>query len=88
MRTSRRIIFAFALGAIPVATPGFAFDGAPANQDATIPVVAAQPGAVNPLKNSIPPATPESTITRDYAAEEGSPPASTGCRRHAHWRPG
>jgi uncharacterized protein len=76
MRTSRRIIFAFALGAIPVATPGFAFDGAPANQDATIPVVAAQPGAVNPLKNSIPPATPESTITRDYAAEEGSPPAA------------
>jgi len=76
MRTSRRIILAFVLGAMPVAAPGFAFDGAPANQDATIPVVAAQPGAVNPLRKSVPPATPDSVITKDYAAEEGSPPAA------------
>jgi hypothetical protein len=77
MQISRRIILAFVLGATPVATAGFAFDGAPANQDATIPVVAAQPGAVNPLKKPVvPQATPESSMTSDYAAEEGSPPAA------------
>jgi uncharacterized protein len=78
MRISRRIIVAFVLGAIPVATAGFAFDGAPANQDATIPVVAAQPGTVNPLKKAVPPATPESNLTSSltalqYAAEGGHP---------------
>ena len=75
MRTSRRIIFAFVLGAAPVATAGFAFDGAPANQDATIPVVAAQPGTMNPLKKSVvPPATPDSSLTSlQYAAEGGHP---------------
>ena len=44
MRTFERIIFALILGATPVATAGFAFDGAPVNQDSTIPVVSAQPG--------------------------------------------
>ncbi len=44
MRTSRRIILALMLGATPVAAPGFAFDGAPANQDATLPLVS-QPAA-------------------------------------------
>ncbi|MEH2570156.1 tetratricopeptide repeat protein [Bradyrhizobium sp. AZCC 2289] len=44
MRTSRRIILALMLGATPVAVPGFAFDGAPANQDAALPVVS-QPAA-------------------------------------------
>jgi len=44
MRTSRRIILALMLGATPVAAPGFSFDGAPANQDATIPLVS-QPAA-------------------------------------------
>src|ERR1700743_3104813 len=82
MRTSRRIIVAFVLGATPLATAGFAFDGAPANQDATIPIVAAQPGAANSLKKPVvPQATPESSMTpssmtSDYAAEEGSPPAA------------
>jgi hypothetical protein len=59
-----------------VAVPGFAFDGAPANQDATIPVVATQAGAVNPLKKAVPPATPDSSfISLEYAAEGGSFPA-------------
>ena len=49
MRISRRIILALMLGAAPVAGPGFAFDGAPANQDATLPLVAAQPGAAQAL---------------------------------------
>ena len=44
MRTSERIIFALILGATSVAVPASAFDGAPANQDATIPMVVAQPG--------------------------------------------
>ena len=40
MRTFERTIFAFVLGAIPVAGPGFGFDGAPVNpQDTTLPVV-------------------------------------------------
>ena len=37
MRTSERIIFALILGAMPMATPGFAFDGAPVNRDSNIP---------------------------------------------------
>jgi uncharacterized protein len=74
MWTSRRIIFAFVLGATPVALPGFAFDGAPVNQDAAIPVAAAQPSAVNPLKKVVPPATPDSSLTAlQYAAEGGHP---------------
>ena len=32
------------LGAAPVAGPGFAFDGAPAKEDAALPLVTAQPG--------------------------------------------
>jgi TPR repeat protein len=45
MRTSRRIILALMLGAAPAAGPGFAFDGAPINQqDAALPVVT-QPAA-------------------------------------------
>ena len=55
MRISERIIFALILGATPVATPAFAFDGAPANQDAAIPVVSAQPGAAAALKKAVPP---------------------------------
>jgi TPR repeat protein len=72
MRTSRRIIFAFVLGAAPVA-PGFAFDGAPAaNQDAAIPVAAAQPGAAVALKKALPSAQPETSLTAlQYAAEGG-----------------
>ena len=77
MRTSRRIIFALMLGAAPMASTGFAFDGAPVNQDSAIPVAAAQPGAgaAGALKKAIPPATPADTslTSLQYAAEGGHP---------------
>ena len=62
MRTSRRIILAFALGALPLA-PAFGFDGSPVNspvnQAAPLAVVPAQPNPVaKPLANRpIPPAS-------------------------------
>jgi TPR repeat protein len=69
------------LGAAPVAAPGFAFDGAPVNQDSPLPAVtaqpvaAAQPGAVAALKKAVPPATtPDTSLTSlQYAAEDGHP---------------
>jgi uncharacterized protein len=74
MRISRRIIIAFVLGATPVASLGFAFDGAPANQDATIPVAAAQPGSAAALKKAVPPLAQDSSLTSlQYAAEGGHP---------------
>src|ERR1700754_885803 len=74
MRIFRPIIVALTLGATPVAMPGFAFDGAPANQDAAIPVVAAQPGATAALKNAIPPSVQDTSLTAlQYAAEGGHP---------------
>jgi uncharacterized protein len=76
MRTSERIIFALILGATSVAVPASAFDGAPANQDATIPVAAAQPlaGAAAAIKKAVPTSTPESSLTSlQYAAEGGHP---------------
>src|SRR6185437_6219760 len=76
MRISERIIFALILGATSVAVPASAFDGAPANQDATIPVAAAQPlaGAAAAIKKAVPTATPESSLTSlQYAAEGGHP---------------
>jgi TPR repeat protein len=85
MRTSRRIIFALMLGAAPVAGPGFAFDGAPANQDATLPLVSTQPGAAQALnaqalKKVAAPATavavaPPTLNSLQYAAEGGHPVA-------------
>src|SRR6266478_2103522 len=86
MRTSRRIILALMLGAAPVAGPGFAFDGAPANQDATLPIVSAQPGAAaaqalnaQALKKVAAPATAAvsapSLNSLQYAAEGGHPVA-------------
>ena len=86
MRTSRRIILALMLGAAPAASPGFAFDGAPVNQDATLPVVSAQPGAAaaqalnaQALKKVAAPATPAalppSLNSLQYAAEGGHPVA-------------
>src|SRR5471032_2459601 len=79
MRISERIIFALILGATSVAVPASAFDGAPANQDATIPMVVAQPGgaaAVAGLKKAVPPSTSDSSLTSlQYAAEEGHPVA-------------
>src|ERR1700737_163011 len=76
MRISERIIFALILGAMPVAGPGFAFDGAPAASDAAIPVVSAQPGAAAALKKAIPPSTSDTSLTSlQYAAEGGHPVA-------------
>src|SRR3954454_4738314 len=78
MRISRRTIFAFALGAIPLA-PAFGFDGAPVNPDATIAVVAPQAGTANVIKKAVPPAAvPASTnslTSLQYAAEGGHPVA-------------
>jgi TPR repeat protein len=74
MRISERIIFALILGAMPVATEGFAFDGAPVAADAAIPVVSAQPGVAAALKKAIPP--PATSLTSlQYAAEGGHPVA-------------
>jgi exopolysaccharide production negative regulator len=86
MRTSRRIILALILGAAPVAGSGFAFDGAPANQDATLPVVSTQTSAAaaqalnaQALKKVAAPATamaaPPSLNSLQYAAEGGHPVA-------------
>ncbi len=86
MRTSRRIILALMLGAAPVAGSGFAFDGAPTNQDATLPLVSSQPGvaaaqALNAqaLKKVAAPATAAvsapSLNSLQYAAEGGHPVA-------------
>src|SRR6185312_15489488 len=86
MRTSRRIIFALMLGAMPVAAPGFAFDGAPVKPDATIPM-GNQPSAaaavtaqalkkVPPATTSAPAATAvaaPSLTSLQYQAEGGHP---------------
>ncbi|MGB8398986.1 tetratricopeptide repeat protein [Bradyrhizobium sp.] len=76
MRTSERIILALFLGAIPVASPGFAFDGAPAKQD----IVISQPGAAGTLKKTPAPvpataAAPPSLTSLQYAADGGHPVA-------------
>jgi TPR repeat protein len=75
MRTFERIIFALMLGAAPLAAPAFGFDGAPANQDAAIPVVSAQPGSAAALRKVAPaPASPDSSLSAlQYAAEGGHP---------------
>src|SRR5204863_292036 len=76
MRISRRIILALILGATPMATQGFGFDGAPVSPDTAIPVVSAQPGAAAALKKVIPPSTPGTSLTSlQYAAEGGHPVA-------------
>src|SRR6266851_2354703 len=83
MRTSERIIFALMLGALPVAS-AFAFDGAPVNRDATIPVISGQSGSAAGLKKPLPGAmTPDTSLTvlqpdtsltaLQYAAEGGHP---------------
>jgi uncharacterized protein len=70
MRTFKRTSFALLLGVASLAAPAFAFDGAPVNQDSTIPVVAAQPGAAAALKKAVPPpATSDTALTMDYANE-------------------
>ena len=79
MRTSRRTIVAFVLGASALAAPAFAFDGAPVNQqDATIPVVTAAPNAAGALRKAVPPpaTNPATSLTAlQYAAEGGHPVA-------------
>ncbi|WP_024506990.1 tetratricopeptide repeat protein [Bradyrhizobium sp. ARR65] len=80
MRTSRRIIVALLLGASSVATAAFAFDGAPVNQDATIPVASAQSGsaasALSLKKGAQAAVTQDTSLTAlQYAAEGGHPVA-------------
>jgi len=72
MRIFERAIFALMLGAIPLATEAFAFDGAPVNQDSAGPVAAAQPGGATALKKTVP--GPDRSFTSlQYAAEGGQP---------------
>ena len=74
MRTFERAIFAVILGVTPVATTGFAFDGAPVNQDSAIPVMSAQPGSASTLKKAVPPVAADTSLTAlQYAAEGGHP---------------
>src|SRR4030088_1121924 len=76
MRIFERTIFALILGAAPVATQGFAFDGAPVSPDTAIPIVSAQPGAAAALKKAVPPSTAETSLNSlQYAAEGGHPVA-------------
>jgi len=72
MRIFERVIFALILGAGPLATQGFAFDGAPVNQEAAIPV--ASPAGPANLKKQIAPSGTDSALTSlQYAAEGGHP---------------
>jgi TPR repeat protein len=74
MRTSERIVFALILGAMPLAAPALAFDGAPANQDTALPVVPGQPGAATAIKKAVPPSPGDTSLTSlQYAAEGGHP---------------
>jgi len=77
MRTSRRAIVAFVLGAGALAAPALAFDGAPVNpKDATIPVVTALPGTAATMRGKVAPAAvPQETSLSalQYAAEGGHP---------------
>lgn len=77
MRTSRRTIVAFVLGASALAVPAFAFDGAPV-KDSTIPVVTTLPGAAATVRSKVAPVTaPQETSLSalQYAAEGGHPGA-------------
>jgi TPR repeat protein len=74
MRTSERIIFALMLGAMPLAAPALAFDGAPVNQDTALPVVLGQPGAAPGIKRTVPPQPTDKSLTAlEYAADGGHP---------------
>src|SRR6185437_14453373 len=71
MRTSRRVIVALILGTTALAAPVLAFDGAPVNSEAAIPVAAAaaQPGTATALKKAMPPGPSDgSGQAMDYAA--------------------
>jgi uncharacterized protein len=74
MRTSERILVALMLGAMPLAAPALAFDGAPANQDTALPVVLGQPGAAPGIKRAAAPPLAASSLTAlEYAADGGHP---------------
>ena len=78
MRIFERIIFGWFLVIAPLSGPAMAFDGAPANQDAAIPVISGQPGATAALRKSAPSTAPaqETSLTAlQYAAEGGHPVA-------------
>jgi uncharacterized protein len=79
MRTFERIIFGWFMVIAPLSGPAVAFDGAPANQDAAIPVVSAQPGAATTLRKNMPPSAataPDTSLSAlQYAAEGGHPVA-------------
>jgi hypothetical protein len=63
------------LGVTPMAGLAFAFDGAPTNSDAAIPVLSSQAGTAA-LKKAIPPSGADTTLTSlQYAAEGGHPVA-------------
>jgi len=72
MRIFERVIFALILGAGPLATQGFAFDGAPVNQEAAIPV-ASPAGPANLKKQIAPSGTDPALTSLQYAAEGGHP---------------
>jgi uncharacterized protein len=75
MRTSERIIVALMLGAMPLAAPALAFDGAPVNQDTALPIVLGQPGAAAGTKRAVsaPPLAASSLTALEYAADGGHP---------------
>src|SRR3954468_2574509 len=77
MRTFECTIVALILAAAAVVQPALAFEGTPvAPQDTAIPVVAAQPGAVQALQKAVPSSTtPTSLTSLQYAAEGGHPVA-------------
>lgn len=75
MRTSERLVVAFAFAAVVSVSPASAFEGTAVGHDeATIPVVAAQqPAAASALKQAVPPSS--SLTALQYAAEGGHPVA-------------
>jgi uncharacterized protein len=75
MRIFERIIFAALLaGVASLTVPAFAFDGSPVGQDATMPVVSAQPGTAPASKKAATPDASDTSLTSlQYAAEGGHP---------------
>lgn len=78
MRTSRRALVAFVLGAAALSAPALAFDGS-ASKDVTLPVVTTLPGAVATVRSKAAAVvtTPQETSLSalQYAAEGGHPGA-------------
>jgi len=80
MRIFKRAIIVAALGVSVQVAPALAFDGAPVNSKATIPVASpAQAGVAGALGRAVPPAATKrddtSLTALQYAAEEGHPVA-------------